>query len=347
MSARLEVLRAGPQVLVQDMGRPGHLAAGLSCGGAADRLALLEAAALLGLARPVAGLEMAGTGGRFRFAAPMRFALSGAPMAARLEGRALAWHASHHARAGEVLEIGGVRAGVYGYMVPAGGVRRAPGLARPLLGSVAAHLTVGIGRALVAGDVLELGADPAPGAPGLALAVADRFSGGRVRLMAGPQTALFDADTRARLAATRFVRAQAGNRQGIRLDHDGAPFAARARGLVSDLIVPGEVQMIGEGIAHVLLAECQTTAGYARIGSVLAADLGRVAQAPPGAVLRFEWVTAQAACAAWRSESERLRALARQVRPLLRDPRQMDDLLRYQLISGVVAGDEDDLAERT
>ena len=69
-AALLHVLRAGPAVTVQDRGRHGTLAFGLSAGGAADPEALDEAAALLALppgpARTLAGLEMAGQGGAFR-----------------------------------------------------------------------------------------------------------------------------------------------------------------------------------------------------------------------------------------------------------------------------------------
>ena len=44
---RLTITRAGPGITVQDLGRPGYIAQGLSRGGAADRVALFEAAALL------------------------------------------------------------------------------------------------------------------------------------------------------------------------------------------------------------------------------------------------------------------------------------------------------------
>ena len=42
MSRALDIQRAGPGVTVQDGGRPGYLAQGLSRGGAVDRLALAE-----------------------------------------------------------------------------------------------------------------------------------------------------------------------------------------------------------------------------------------------------------------------------------------------------------------
>ena len=47
MTSALIVHRSGPGVTVQDLGRTGHLAQGLSRGGVADTLALAEGAALL------------------------------------------------------------------------------------------------------------------------------------------------------------------------------------------------------------------------------------------------------------------------------------------------------------
>ena len=55
--SRLTISRADGLLSVQDMGRPGHLGQGLSCGGAMDRMALIEAAALLGADTPLAAIE--------------------------------------------------------------------------------------------------------------------------------------------------------------------------------------------------------------------------------------------------------------------------------------------------
>lgn len=336
MNAILDIRRAGPGLSLQDLGRPGHLGSGLSRSGAADRLALLEAAAILGLAQLVPAIEMAGMGGEFAANAPMRVALTGAPMQASLDGQGLRWHAAHLLRPGQVLRIGGARAGVYGYLTPAGGIA-----APEWLGSRSAHLTAGIGGLLGAGTKLPLGDDPDPNAPPAGIEPADRFTGGLLRLRPGPQTALFDADTCARFLATSFVRAVAGNRQGMRLDHEGAPFAATgAAGLASDLVLPGDVQMTGDGTPYVLLAECQTIGGYPRLGTVIDADLPRAAQTPPGAPLRFEMLDTEAADATWRDEAAMLRDLRTAARPLLRDPRHIPDLLGYQLVSGVTAGND-------
>jgi biotin-dependent carboxylase-like uncharacterized protein len=321
-------------VTVQDLGRPGYAAAGLSQGGAADPLALIEAAALLGLTSPVAGLELAGMGVDVAVSAPTRVALTGAPMRTMLDGQPLAWHATHKVEPGQRLSIGPATAGVYGYLTPAGGIATTP-----VLGSRAAHLVAGIGAVLTAGETVPAGDDPAPEAPARKLPDPARFRGGAVRVMPGPQTGLFAPEVVAAFDGTTFTRSPIGNRQGVRLDHDGAALTMDgALGIVSDLIARGDVQMTGDGVPYVLLSECQTTGGYPRIGAVVPADLPIVAQAAPGAKVTVRMISLEEADAI---ADIKVSDLARRVEPLVRDPREMSDLLSYQLVSGAVSGAED------
>jgi allophanate hydrolase len=119
---------------------------------------------------------------------------------------------------------------------------------------------------------------------------------------------------------------------------DGAPFRSEGQlTILSEIIVPGDIQMTGDGVPYVLLNDCQTTGGYPRIGTVLPCDLPRVAQALPGAVLRFAFVSADEGRAALRQAQAALAALPRAVAPLVRDPHQMPDLLSYNLVDGVVS----------
>ena len=331
----LRISAPGPGLSVQDLGRPGHLSQGLSRGGAADRLALVEAAVLLNLPAPVAAIEMALMGARFQVDAPTRIALTGAEMSAQLNDAPLIWNASHLIRPGDTLVIGPARAGCYGYLTPAGGI------ATPqIMDSRATHFAAGIGGALRDGDCLPLDDDPAPDAAPQRLSPDDRLSGGTLRIMPGPQTDLFTDETRARFYATPFMRGTTGNRQGVRLDHDGAPFGHQAQSLASDLIVPGDVQMTGDGIPYVLMAECQTMGGYPRIGSVIPADLPRLAQATPGTKLRFTPITVEEAQTATLSQKAERQAISARLTPMIRDPHDIADLLSYQLISGATRGDD-------
>lgn len=336
----LAIIRADGLLTVQDMGRPGHLAQGLSRGGAMDRQALIEAAALLGANAPLPAIEMAAAGGSFTVSAPMRIALTGAPMAATLDDTPLRWHAMHLLLPGQRLRIGGAQAGIYGYLTPAGGIATAE-----WLGSRAAHLSIGIGSLLGAGDDLHCGDDSVPDSPSRIIDPAPRFQGGTVRVMDGPQTALFEDRVLDAFYATEFTRAARGNRQGVQLDAPARFSSDHAAGLASDMIGPGDLQMTGDGVPYVLMAECQTIGGYPRVGQVIPADLPLIAQAAPGTALRFQRLNTQQADALYRSDTALLAEASARCRNLIRNPHDIPDLLSYQLIGGVTAGhdpEEDD-----
>ncbi|WP_300549695.1 biotin-dependent carboxyltransferase family protein [Roseovarius sp.] len=337
MSAAILVRRAGPAMTIQDLGRPGQLVYGLAAGGAADRVALAEGAALLGQGLGLAAIEMAGMGGEFEATRDIRIALTGAPMKAELDGAALVWNASHFMAAGQRLTIGAASGGNYGYLHVGGGIDT-----KPFLGSRAAHLTGGIGKPIQSGDHLPVGTDPHLDNTGNVLTPQDRFSGGTVTVLPSVHTCHFPEDVRMRFEATAFERTPRGNRQGAELAFDGAPFSTGEQlTILSECMTVGDIQMTGNGQPFVLLPECQTVGGYPRIGTVTPDDLPKVAQATPGTILTFEFITHEQAVAAHRS-IETIRAdMARLVHPLIRDPHRMQDLLSYQLISGAITGWDD------
>lgn len=332
----LIVHSAGPGVTVQDLGRPGWKAQGLSTGGAADPLAVLEAVTLLGMDPSGAVIEMMGFGGIFSVDQDARIALTGAQMQARIDDEALTHNTSHFLPAGTKLTIGGATKGVFGYLAIAGGITT-----QPVMDSRATHLTAGIGKRLMATDRLPIGQDLNSKHAPMKLVAENRFEGGVIRIMPGPQTDFFSASTRDAFCAKIFRRSPRGNRQGIRLDYEGDGFATDG-GLtqVSDLIVPGDIQLTGQGVPYVLLAECQTIGGYPRIGSVIPADLPKIAQAAPGTLLQFKFLTVEDADATAKTHQAILANLASLCTPTLRDPHDIANLLRYQLISGATPGDD-------
>jgi allophanate hydrolase len=336
MSAQLNILRAGPGLTLQDMGRGGQLALGLSRGGAVDRLALAEGAALLGQPAGTLALEMAAMGGEFEATEDIRIALTGAPMRVTIDGDAAAWHASHLLPAGARLSIGAVTRGCYGYLHVGGGFA-----AESFLGARSTHLTAGIGAALQDGDTLMIGPDKG-GETGMLLEPENRFDGGPVRLTASFQTHLFAEAELDRLQSEPLRRAPRANRMGVALEPSGGGFHIEGgRNVVSEIVLPGDIQITGDGTPFVLMVECQTTGGYPRIATVLPADLPSVAQAPAGAELRFAFVALDEALDIERADAKRRAELGKRRRPLIRDPHRIRDLLSYSLISGVVAGNED------
>ena len=166
-----------------------------------------------------------------------------------------------------------------------------------------------------------------------------------MRIVESFQSALFPEAVRARFGGTEFRRGARANRMGVEMLSDGEGFAAAGQlNILSEIIVPGDVQMTGDGKPFVLLREAQTTGGYPRIGTVLPCDLPRVVQAQAGAMLRFRWVSLEEGLSLQEKHDRDLRALPGACQPLLRDPGAMPDLLSYQLISGAVSAMADPFA---
>ncbi len=331
MTRALQVVRASPGMTIQDLGRPGFLTFGVSKGGAADPVAIAEGAALLGQDPGRAVIEMAAMGGVFTATETIRIALTGAPMRSTIAGARVAWNASHLLHPGVELSIGSVETGNYGYLSVGGGIAT-----DTVLGSRSAHVSAGIGGPIAAGAELPVGPDR-EGPANRKLSPDQRFNGGRVRVVPSLQTALFDEEEIARFEATAFRRDVRSNRMGARLQFDGKGFATGSGlSILSEVIVPGDIQITGDGTPFVLMSECQTVGGYPRIGSVLPSDLPRVAQAPADADLRFSFVSLEEATMIESRALKNRLALPKSITDLVRDPRRMSDLLSYQLIDGIV-----------
>ncbi len=325
----IKLVAAGPGISVQDAGRPGYMAQGLSRGGAMDPSALAEAAALLGVWG--AAIEMLGGGMTIELTQDGQIALTGGVRRAVLNDQPLGWLAAHPVRAGDRVVIAAGDGAAY--LSHRGGI-----LTEPVLGSRSCHGTAGLGQPLSQGMTVPHG----PASPSAAVGLPPRHLSGVVRVVAGPQTDDFDQETRDRFFGTTFRRSAKGNRQGVQLEHAGAGFEAAGQlTRVSDFITVGDIQLTGAGIPYVLMAECQTIGGYPRIGTVIEQDLPLIVQAPVSAELRFQMIALQEAEALWQSPAALCRAYGRQVQPLLRDPAQMTDLLSYQLVSGFITGDEE------
>jgi biotin-dependent carboxylase-like uncharacterized protein len=190
-------------------------------------------------------------------------------------------------RQGEVVQSGGSADAVWGYLAIAGGIAL-PGQ----LGSLSTHVRSGLGglrgRAIRPGDVLPLAAGQAPAGQENALAAAEP-SPGPLRVVLGPQDDYFTAEAIEAFLGCEFTVSLRFDRLGYRL---AGPVLNHAKGfnIVSDGVVPGCVQVPGDGQPIVLMRDCQPPGGYPKIATVITADLGRLAQSRPGTAVRFRQV---------------------------------------------------------
>ena len=79
--------------------------------------------------------------------------------------------------------------------------------------------------------------------------------------------------------------------------------------IISDGIAFGAIQVPGAGKPILMLADHQTTGGYAKIATVIAPDLSACAQLRPGELVAFRPVTAQQAVRLCRETAQQLRTI--------------------------------------
>jgi allophanate hydrolase subunit 2 len=72
--------------------------------------------------------------------------------------------------------------------------------------------------------------------------------------------------------------------------------------IISDGIAPGSIQVPSAGTPIIMMADRQTTGGYAKIATVIGVDLPKLAQRMPGDAVRFQKVTIQEAQKLYRAE---------------------------------------------
>jgi antagonist of KipI len=304
------VVAPGFLTTVQDLGRPGHAAAGVSASGAADPLALRIGNRLVGNAETAPALEMTMVGGSFRFEADGVVALAGPDAGARIGPRALpSWRPSP-VHAGETLTCSGLRVGARLYLCVRGG------LSVPLLfGSASTHLLTRMGghegRALRAGDRLPVSnavAGPPHGGAVDPSAVPGYRPGEPFRATEGPQASWFTSGARALLYGAEWRVDPACDRMGIRLSGPRIETES-GRELLTEGVSLGAIQVPAGGLPIVLFVEHQTTGGYPKIANVIAADLARLGGLRPRDTIRFEPITLATARELLRQQEEALDAL--------------------------------------
>lgn len=283
MGATLVIERAGPLVTIQDAGRFGYLAHGISASGPMDAGAFRRAGMLAG-SGGTAGIEFSMLGLDLVVADGEAVAAwDGGVFEVSVNGQKQAWPGSTRLRASDRLSISAGTGGNYGYL-RFGGEIDVP----VVMGSRATSLRARIGglegRALKAGDRLGLieGLEAAAAVPLM------KKDEGSIRFVWGLHAEVFDTGLRERFVTSVFRISSMMDRMGVRLRDEAQVFAeARILSLVSDPVVVGDIQILGDGTPIVLGRDHQPTGGYPRIGTIISADLDRFFQLRPNAEVTF------------------------------------------------------------
>lgn len=344
MNARLEVIDPGFFVTVQDGGRRGYRNIGVPLAGALDPLWLAAANALVGNAADAPALEIRLAGPLLKLEAggPLRLALVGHIAGERIDTEGtrhpIPAQSSFTLHEGESFKAG--RAEGTAYLAINGGFA-----GQYALGSYSTYERAGLGgvdgHALRRGDAFSctpLAATPdkearASAPPG--------HAPGALRVMLGPQDDHFETDSLNTFLTQNYTVSPNLDRMGMRLEGPLLRHNARGADIVSDGVTPGVIQCPANGQPIILLADGQTTGGYAKIACIIRADLPRLAHLRPGDTLAFRAVTRAEATEARQAAQ---RELTRWIENLERfspgGGLESAGLLAFNLISGVTAGSD-------
>jgi len=277
----LDVIDAGMFTTVQDLGRRGWAHFGVARSGAADRASLRLGNRLVGNPEQAAGLEVLAGAAVFRVDGPAVVAVTGSRGAVAVNDHPEARNVALRLAAGDVLRLGVATRGLRSYLAVRGGVD-----VSPVLGSRSYDQLGGIGpEPLRPGDSLPIGADPDQAPYWEVAPVRELDPEPTLRVVAGPRDGWLLPPGIGQVTNQPWTVLPMSDRTGLRLS--GPQIGRRDGELPSEGLVPGAVQVPGDGAPIVLGPDAGVTGGYPVVAVVIDADLDILGQIPPGRRLRF------------------------------------------------------------
>lgn len=277
----LRVIAVGPQALIEDLGRPGHLRIGVAPSGAVDAPSLRLANRVVGNPEDAAGLEVLLGGLVLQPDAAVVVMVTGAPTPITVEGRPVPFGEPVTVAVGSRLSLGRPPSGLRSYVAVRGGIEVAP-----VLGSRSTDTSSGLGpKPLRTGDLLPVG--PPPDRP-VNHTDSVRVPDGAHRLVAdlGPRDDLLTGAAKDQLAQCDWRVSAHTDRIGVRLEGPRMELTHTGE-LPSAPIIAGAIQVPPDGQPIVFLQDHPTTGGYPIVACVRAPDLSSLGQAAPGEIVRI------------------------------------------------------------
>jgi len=259
-----------------------------------DRTAFGIAQAALGNEPGTAGIEVSLGGLTLRcLEGPVTIATAGGGFKVTIDGQITPSWGVATLQAGSRLAVQAGLWGTWTYVCVAGRIATSS-----WLGSCSTHLRSGLGGGRVMAGArltVEASAQGADRCGAIVLPVTARPRH-EIRVVLGPQDCFFSSQSVANFLAASYMLTNSYDRMGVRLR--GPPLSiSGSLDMPSEAVVRGSIQVAGDGIPTVLLADHQTTGGYPKIATIASIDIDAFMQLRPTALVRFRAVTPEQAVA--------------------------------------------------
>lgn len=284
----LDIQTPGFFTTVQDEGRLGYQRYGFSQSGVMDQASWKFGNALLHNPQDAAALEMTWQGASFTVDASTRIAVTGAECDVTIDGVKQPQNEALEIDPGRKVTIGIAKKGCRMYLCVQGGIQ-----VPKVMGSRSLNLKCHIGgcegRPLRAGDHVPFGVGADFYATETQQTARTRLPEGdtvTLRVIPDAQAECFGTEGAQIFYSSEYEIAEESDRMGIRLQGPSVTGSGSAD-IVSEGIAFGAVQVPSSGCPIILMADRQTTGGYAKMGVVCSEDLSLLAQCRPGTKIRF------------------------------------------------------------
>ena len=308
----IKILTPGMFTTVQDAGRRGYQSSGFSQAGVMDTRSYRIANLLVDNDADEAVLEIMMLGPSIEFGEDEVIAVTGAPVDPQINDRPVSMNRALQVKRGDVLKFGYPKTGRYAYIAFAGGLD-----IQPVMGSRSTHTKSLLGG--FRGGSLEAGALIRLRNPRKRLRRMNKRdlsdwketykeepvkpSSELLRVIMGPQEDYFTKEGIKTFLNAEYKIQVDSDRMGYRLDGE-AVLAVQGVDIISDGIAFGAVQITPEGLPIIMLADRQTTGGYAKIANVISVDIPRLVQLRTNEKVKFTACSVEVAQRLYRAQRD-------------------------------------------
>ena len=306
----IRVLKGGMLTTVQDLGRTGYQSQGFGVAGVMDVRSFKIANLLLDNPENEAVLEFTLIGPTLQFTSATIVAITGGDFQPTINGEPAPMYTALYMNKGDILKFGSARTGSRGY------IAFSSYLDIPVvMGSRCTNLKSRIGgfkgRKLMADDYIGFRIKrrylPFFLSRKLDINEFDQESA-TLRVVMGPQDDMFSPQGIETFLNSEYTVTSDFDRMGCRLD---GPFIApkTTSDIISEGIALGSIQVPSHGKPIILLADRQTTGGYAKIATVATVDIPKLVQRKTDHKIRFRAISVQEAQELYREEEKEYAAM--------------------------------------
>lgn len=289
--AIFKVEEPGLYASIQDKGRFGYQQYGVPTSGAVDRYAHHMANYILGNDEYKATIEITLTGTVLRALKSHAICITGADLDASIDDKRVPLWKTIHIKEGQILKFGKPNNGVRAYIGAAGGI-----VSSSFLGSYSVYERGHMGKRLEKDNIIHAGEIKQKiRNRKLSPCYIPSYSKNiELRVISSHHSSKFTRDA-IQLLFSQIYTLQSGDRMGCHLRGDIPLQHKYGADIISESTTFGTIQVPARGQPIILLADSQTTGGYTTIGTVIRADLWKIAQLQQGGKIKFKSVTIEEA----------------------------------------------------